>query len=220
MPIGDIPRLISDRLALVDCEASSVQLGLHAGYLQHLARWNKRLNLTSLDVDAPSHEAIDRLIVEPVKASTCLAPSDVCVVDIGSGAGSPAIPLAISAPDITVVMVESRSRKVAFLRESVRFLGLPHVSVTHSRIEDLVKGSLRWNRSVDVVTMRAVRLDHAMVTSVDMLLSPNGRFFLFHSEGHVEQALSSNENFECMGVVPLLHSNASRLSVFSRSSAR
>lgn len=219
MPLGDLAGLISDRLALVDCDASLSQLRLHAGYLQHLARWNKRLNLTSLDVDSPSNDAIDRLIVEPVKASTRLAPADACVVDIGSGAGSPAIPLAISAPNITVVMVESRSRKVAFLRESVRFLCLPRVSVTQGRIEDLVKGSLGLNRSVDVVTLRAVRLDQAMVASVDVLLNPTGRFFLFHSDSHVEQSLLSGERFECLEDVPLLHSKPSLLSVFSRVSA-
>lgn len=220
MQLGDLAGLISDRLSLVGCEASYSQLRLHARYLQHLSRWNQRLNLTSLDVDAPSHDAVDRLVVEPVSASNRLSPDDTRVVDIGSGAGSPAIPLAISAPGITVVMVESRSRKVAFLREAVRELGLSCVIVAQGRIEDLVQHVSGWNREVDVVTMRAVRLDLDIVKSVDMLLAPKGRFFMFHSARHVEHSLLSSERFECLSDVPLIASTASCLSVFSRSAAR
>lgn len=89
-----------------------------------------------------------------------LIPHGATVVDIGSGAGLPGLPLAIARPDLTVVLVESMLRRTAFLCEVVADLGLAAVSVRRARAEELV--SPRHGRSAaglplaDVVTARAV----------------------------------------------------------------
>jgi 16S rRNA (guanine527-N7)-methyltransferase len=89
-------------------------------YFDLLFRWNQKINLTSLtNID----EAIDRLLLEPVAAARELAHSP-SIIDLGSGGGSPAIPLALALSAPRLVMVESRSRKAAFLREAVRELGM------------------------------------------------------------------------------------------------
>src|SRR4029450_11587640 len=92
-----------------------------AAYYELLARWNRKINLTALD---NPDEAIDRLLLEPVVATKQLARPDVRIMDVGSGGGSPAIPMKLAAPGAALTMVEVKARKSAFLREAVRSLGL------------------------------------------------------------------------------------------------
>ena len=60
-------------------------------YFGLLAKWNKRLNLTALSVDPPTDEAIDRLLVEPAMAIQAVESTDLSLIDLGSGGGSPAV---------------------------------------------------------------------------------------------------------------------------------
>jgi 16S rRNA (guanine527-N7)-methyltransferase len=149
-----------------------------AAYLELLARWNRRINLTALPVDPPSDGAIHRLILEPLAAAPLVASTDRLTIDIGSGGGSPALPLKIAVPALRFVLVEARARKSAFLREAVRHLDLAHVSVETCRAETLA-GSGALAAAADLVTMRAVRAAPALWSTIDALLSVNGRVFWF-----------------------------------------
>src|SRR5262249_62154900 len=101
-------------------------------YLRLLARWNATVNLTSLALDPPGDETFDRLVVEPIVAAERMhgvpgGSSSVAVwYDLGSGGGSPAIPLKLVRSSWTLTMVESRERKAMFLREAGRHLKLAH----------------------------------------------------------------------------------------------
>jgi len=91
-------------------------------YFELLSRWNRTINLTSLPLEPPTEQSIDRLLIEPLRAIPLLAPTIRVWFDLGSGGGSPAIPLQIAHPAPQLFMVESRERKAAFLREVVRDL--------------------------------------------------------------------------------------------------
>jgi 16S rRNA (guanine527-N7)-methyltransferase len=111
---------LSRRAASLNIEADEDLIARLASYFELLQRWNEKINLTSLgDTD----ESVDRLIMEPLAAARFL-PRGGRLIDIGSGGGSPAIPLAIALRTSALTMVESRGRKAAFLREAVRTLGL------------------------------------------------------------------------------------------------
>ena len=148
-----------------------------AQYLSLLARWNRRVNLTAFDLDRPSDHAIDRLIVEPVVAATEIVATDRVVVDVGSGGGSPALPLKILRPHVKMTLVEARVRKSAFLREAVRELGLQEVRTETVRLGR--EGLAGRNATVDVVTMRAVRMDADVLEGIAALLAPGGRLLWF-----------------------------------------
>ncbi|HEX7780099.1 MAG TPA: 16S rRNA (guanine(527)-N(7))-methyltransferase RsmG [Vicinamibacterales bacterium] len=147
-------------------------------YLRLLARWNRRINLTALNVDPPTDEAIDRLLIEPLVAAGRIEPSERLAVDVGSGGGSPALPMKIAAPALRMVLVESRVRKCAFLREAVRRLELTDVSVENDRVEDLAAGSA-LRGAADLVTVRAVAPSDELWGSIRVLLKPGGRLFWF-----------------------------------------
>ena len=150
-----------------------------AKYAQAGARFAKwRAVITISDDDAadptPTDAAIDRLIVEPLRAAAFVRDGDRLAVDVGSGGGSPAIPIALACPRLHMTLVEVRARKAAFLREAVRTLAL-----TGARVEAVAFGALAGDSSlakqVDVVTMRAVRADREIWTTIDALLAPRGQ---------------------------------------------
>jgi 16S rRNA (guanine527-N7)-methyltransferase len=118
-------------------------------YYELLVRWNRTINLTSL---TDSADAIDRLLLEPVAAASHL-PSGASLVDVGSGGGSPAIPLALTLSSPSLVMIESKSRKAAFLREAIRELGMSGSRVEERRFEEAHVDP------ASVVSVRAVQLD-------------------------------------------------------------
>ena len=142
-------------------------------YYQLLLRWNAKVNLTAL---ADSDEAIDRLLLEPVAAAQYLPPGSR-LIDLGSGGGSPAIPLALALHSPRLVMVESRGRKAAFLREAARVVGL-EASVENQRFETLAESS-GYSAGFDVVSMRAVRMDLDALTSAARFLAEEGLMALF-----------------------------------------
>jgi 16S rRNA (guanine527-N7)-methyltransferase len=155
-------------------------------YLELLAKWNRRINLTALPVNPPTDDALDRLVVEPLVAAPHAGGPGAWVLDVGSGAGSPALPLKLARPDIRLVMVEARARKSAFLREAVRALGLEGVVVETGRIEDLVE-TPDCRETFDCVTLRAVRLDRPMLRAVTTGLKPGGVFLAFGSKGESQK---------------------------------
>lgn len=150
--------------------------GLEA-YFQLLQKWNERVSLTALPVDQVGDEAVDRLLIEPALAARHL-PQNARVMDIGSGGGSPAIPLKLVSPGISLLMVESKTRKAAFLRDAARQLELTHTIVEAARFEELLARP-RLHDSADVVTLRAVKVDAKTLAAIQSFLRPRGLLFLF-----------------------------------------
>lgn len=150
------------------------------GYYQLLARWNATINLTALPLGEWNDQTIDRLLVEPILAARYVPGAAIPWFDVGSGGGSPAIPLKILRPASQLTMVESKSRKAAFLREAVRELGLPSTVVETGRFEDLA-ATPGMAGVAQLVTVRAVRIDAGVFGAAAALLARSGALFLFTS---------------------------------------
>ena len=99
-------------------------------YLALLYKWNRTYSLTALKEQdrAVSHHLLDSLAILPFVPGGRL-------LDVGSGGGTPGIPLAIARPDLSVTLLDSNSKKAAFLRQAAIELGLPNVSVHGGRVE-------------------------------------------------------------------------------------
>lgn len=183
-----------------------------AAYFDLLCRWNSRINLTSL-VDRD--EAIDRLILEPLVAVRQLPATSATVVDIGSGGGSPAVPLKLAVPQVALWMVEAKTRKAAFLREVVRTLGLTGTIVETSRYEELLARP-DLHEAADLVTIRAVRLEGRVLTSLQAFLKPGGRIWLFRGPIGPDVAASMMPPLQWEATFPLVESLRSRLVVLRK----
>jgi 16S rRNA (guanine527-N7)-methyltransferase len=116
-------------------------------YLELLLKWNARTNLTAI---RDPEEIVLRHFGESLFAGQHLAPETNTLLDFGSGAGFPGLPIAILRPEIAVTLAESQNKKATFLREVVRTLGLP-VQVWAGRVEMMPEAE-----QFHTVTLRAV----------------------------------------------------------------
>jgi len=94
-------------------------------YYRLLAQWNVKINLTALPLQPPTDSTFDRLFIEPLLAAELVPDLPGIWFDLGSGGGSPALPLKLIRPSLSLTLVESKTRKAAFLREALRALKLP-----------------------------------------------------------------------------------------------
>jgi 16S rRNA (guanine527-N7)-methyltransferase len=190
---------VTARARRADAAISEAEIDALDTYFRLLARWNRTINLTALPLEPPTDEALDRLLIEPVVAAHYIreafdsTPLSVWF-DLGSGGGSPAIPLKIAIPQLRLTMVEGRARKAAFLSEAVRALNLGSAAVIAARFEDLDAPQ----HSADLVTVRAVRADESLDEAASMLLAVTGVFALFGPQ------TPQGESWEVIRTVQLL----------------
>ena len=183
-----------------------------AEYYELLSRWNRKINLTAL---SDPDEAIDRLLLEPLAAARHLPTGTHRLMDIGSGGGSPAIPLKLAAPTVSLTMVEVKVRKSAFLREAIRHLSLTETNVETARYEELLARPELHER-YDVLTIRAVRVQPKTLMSLQAFVRPLGTLMLFRGADGNRETESLIPTLSYDATLPLLESTQSRLTLLAK----
>jgi 16S rRNA (guanine527-N7)-methyltransferase len=184
-------------------------------YYQLLTKWNAKINLTAFRLVPEGEEsAIDRLLIEPVVAARYLPESARTLLDAGSGGGSPAIPLKLSS-NLHVRMVEVKTRKAVFLREAVRELGLKDAEVENARFEELLSRA-ELHEGLDVVSIRAVRVETRTLLTLQAFVRPGGKLFLFRGSSKNDLEDSPPPPLAWMATYPLVDSLHSKLVVLSK----
>ncbi len=130
-----------------------------------LVDWNKRMDLTAVLEES---EMVDRHYADslsPLKTEG-LFPLGAAVIDVGSGAGFPGLPLAIARPDLQVTLLDAQQKRVRFLQEAAKQLGLANVKALHGRAEDMAHRP-ECRESFDLALARAVA---SLPTLLELLL--------------------------------------------------
>jgi 16S rRNA (guanine527-N7)-methyltransferase len=147
-----------------------LQLDAFAGHARLVEDWNRRFNLTRIrGPDVVPFHFLDSLTVLSVVGLERTAR----VLDIGSGAGFPGIPLRIARPGITLALLEATRKKVEFLRAVVAELPLAAVEAVHGRAEELGRHP-EWRQRFDVVVARAVARLAALAEYMLPFVRPGG----------------------------------------------
>ncbi len=175
-------------------------------YFRLLTLWNQKINLTALPLTGSSDEAIDRLLIEPLVAAKHLPNVAAKMIDIGSGGGSPALPMRIAVPDSTVLMVESKTRKTVFLREVVRTLGLERADVVTARFEELLTRP-ELHEAFDALTLRAVRTELRVLLGLQAFVRPGGTLLLFRGGSRTDSVESVTPPLAWRATFPLIESS-------------
>ncbi|MFP4459920.1 MAG: 16S rRNA (guanine(527)-N(7))-methyltransferase RsmG [Candidatus Zixiibacteriota bacterium] len=143
-----------------------------SSFISELMNWNKRFNLVStgdLNIVGQRH------ILDSLSPLAYFSPAKNCkLLDIGSGAGFPAIPLKLFRPDIDMTLVEAKRKKSLFLKACASFLGFDNYRVEWSRIEDI-----KPNADYDIVTSRATMAPAKMAKVAIDYIKPGGKIILF-----------------------------------------
>ena len=185
-------------------------------YYQLLAKWNSKINLTAFKLTPTGEdEAIDRLLIEPVVAASYVSENARTLLDAGSGGGSPAIPLKLAFRNLSLRMVEVKTRKAVFLREAVRELGLRDAEVETSRFEELLPRA-ELHEALDLVSIRAVRIETRTLNTLQAFLRPGGKLLLFRGSSKNELEDSPPPPLAWMATYPLVDALHSKLVVLSK----
>ncbi|MBV5340459.1 MAG: 16S rRNA (guanine(527)-N(7))-methyltransferase RsmG [Deltaproteobacteria bacterium] len=187
--IGDI---VEQEALLLGVSLSSVEIDSFERYAAELKKWNNKVNLTAIirDKEIAIKHFIDSLTLAPyITASDRL-------LDIGSGAGLPIIPLKIIRPDIAMVSVDAVAKKIHFQRHVIRTLNLQHIEAIHARIEDLHN---THRGTFSVITSRAfTRLDR-FISLAAPLLAENGVMIAMKGYGSEGEVTAGDEVENCGG---------------------
>jgi 16S rRNA (guanine527-N7)-methyltransferase len=155
-------------------------------YLQLIARWNKAFNLTAIrDVEEMvSKHLLDSLAVQPfIEGKT--------VLDVGSGAGLPGIPFAITSPDKHFVLIDSNGKKTRFLMQAKIDLKLDNVEVVNKRVEDYQPMNDGHRIYFDVITARAYATTDDILSSTAHLQNDATRILVM--QGKLDEQINSDQ---------------------------
>lgn len=133
-----------------------------------LIKWNASYNLTS--ITSPK-DVLDLHLVDSLALAKCssdLLDGSKTVLDVGSGGGLPAIPLAIVRPELEITMVDAVQKKTIFQRQAISMLRLKNIKAEHTRVEQIK------DRTFDVITSRAFASLADMIHLTEHLLAPGG----------------------------------------------
>ncbi len=149
-------KLVESELEKFQIAVPAAQIDRLAQYCEELDRWNKKINLTGLAGEA----MVRRLVAEPAWIGNELQ-LEGTLIDIGSGNGSPAIPLDVMCPLSTCHLIESRTKRAAFLRHVVQVLNLDGVVVHRARFQDIAA-----TFEADWITLQAVAMTEELIASI------------------------------------------------------
>lgn len=153
-------------------------------FYSELRRWNDRINLISRrESDWVQTHFLDSLA--PVVLD--LLGGSERVVDLGSGAGFPGIPLKLACPVLFLALAEASGKKCAWLRHLVRTLGINEAEVLQGRFKDVVKEG--WGGSFNLAVSRAAAKPSKVITLVKEFLAPGGTLLVYTTEGLVEKGV-------------------------------
>ncbi len=185
------------------CEAQMEQFLL---YYEMLTEWNQRMNLTAITgfADVTEKHFLDSLCL--VKAVPELR--DQRIMDVGTGAGFPGIPLKIAFPGLDVVMIDSVGKKLHFVDELIKKLGLSNAKTVHGRAEDLGREA-EYRQQFDLCVSRAVSNLSVLAEYCLPFVKTGGRFVAYKSadvKEECEQAAKAVTLFGGEMALPLVYS--------------
>ena len=129
------------------------QLGQFAAYNQLLLEWNEKINLTA--ITEPEQVAVKHMIDSLSCYQDKFFEKGANIIDVGTGAGFPGIPLKIMQPDLQLTLLDSLNKRVNFLTKVTETLALDNVAVIHSRAEDGARNR-EYRENFDIAVSRAV----------------------------------------------------------------
>lgn len=170
--------------------------------LRHeLLDWNTRLNLTAI---TDPEEVLLKHILDSLSLLEVYHAHQARVLDIGSGAGFPGLPLAIARPDWEIVLLEGTGKKVHFQQHIIQLLALPNVEALHGRAEELAHRA-EYRACFDLITARAVAALPRLLEYAAPFVRPGGQILL-HRKGDLPEELAEGKRAaQMLGLT--LHAN-------------
>ena len=187
---------LSELAKKIDIELNDHQLEQFQRYYELLVEWNKVMNLTAI---TDKEEVIikhfaDSLLLSKYKNLH----DDLCVIDVGTGAGFPGIPLKIVYPELKVTLMDSLNKRLKFLDSVISELNLENITTVHSRAEDGGR-SVEYREKYDLAVSRAVANLATLSEWCIPFVKPGGYFIPYKSNALSEEIRDGKKAIRILG---------------------
>ncbi len=186
---GAFEESLRKELNLLSIELEENQINQFYDYYQLLVEWNKFMNLTAI---TEMDEVITKHFVDSlslIKAVEEIGTKDYRIIDVGTGAGFPGIPLKIVFPDLRITLMDSLNKRINYLNEVISRLGLEKIEAIHGRAEDLGRDPLH-REQYDLCVSRAVA-NLSTLSEYCMPFAKVGGYFIPYKSGKIEEELGA-----------------------------
>ena len=167
------------------------QISKFEKYLELLLEWNEKFNLTAI---TDKDEIEEKHFLDSILLLEFFGIRNKSLLDVGSGAGFPGIPLAIAEPTLKVTLLEANGKKIIFLQEVVKQLNLSNVEVIQGRSEEL-----KTREHYDVVTARAVKELNILLEISFHLVKVGGHFIAYKGPNAKEELANAKGALKELG---------------------
>lgn len=178
----------------IDIDINEEQINKFYDYMNLLIEWNKKINLTAI---TDYNEIILKHFVDSLTINKCIKENNY-VVDVGTGAGFPGIPLKIIRDDIKIVLVDSLNKRINFLNEVIKELNLKNIETVHARAEEFGRNK-KYRQKFDIATSRAVANLSTLSEYMIPLVKTNGRCICMKGKEIKEELKDSLNAIKVLG---------------------
>ena len=192
MEIQEFSKELKEKSKLINIELKDSQIEKFYNYMNLLLEWNEKINLTAIT------EPKEVILKHFVDSATIIKyiENDMQIVDVGTGAGFPGIPLNIVNSKANYILVDSLNKRVNFLNEVINNLELKNINTVHSRIEDFGKNN---KERFDIATSRAVASLNVLLEYLLPLVKVGGICICMKGSNIKEEIENSNKALEILG---------------------
>lgn len=198
----DMRQFLVDRLKKIGVSICDSQVDQFLRFYDILLKWNKVMNLTAITdyEDVVNKHFIDSISLIKVIDKKFISSGSIKVIDIGTGAGFPGIPLKIMFPELNITLLDSLNKRISFLNEVIRELGFSDIEAIHGRAEDLAKKD-KYREKYDLCVSRAVA-NLAVLSEYSLPYVRKSGYFISYKSGEIK-----NEIEESTGAINKLGGN-------------
>ncbi len=186
--------IMQEKLKKLEIHFSMEQTEQFFEYMKLLIDWNEKINLTAI---TEPEEIITKHFIDSLTILKYIK-NDYKVVDVGTGAGFPGIPLCIMNPTIKMTLVDSLNKRLIFLQEVVNTLKLKNIEIVHARAEELGQ-NIKYRETFDIATSRAVANLSTLSEYLIPLVKINGKIISMKASNAKQEIDEAQNAIQILG---------------------